>query len=801
MIAGRKTPFLLLFCFFSLISVQVFAQLPEDDYDDELNAATTQTDISPSDSALEKIIKPVDIPFVKGKPRIDGKIDEEYWQRAVRLSVDFELFPSQFATPPVQTDAYIARGEDALYVAFYAHDEIPGKIQSHFRPKDAAKSDDFVGIALDTIGNRSRIYEFRVNPHGSQIDYIYGAVGDTYHYDWDTQWEADGQINDDGYSVEMAIPFQGLDIVNPEDGGNWFMALRRQYPRAIRHSLGSIYTITTPKVTKSKKKRIELIPFVVIHQKEERDLKAVNPQWQKMHSPFQPGLDGKWIIDSATKLSFTANPDYSEIELDMAKRSINNPFDILLPEKRRFFAESIDILSTHQRLIYTRNILDTRLGIKYSRQRKDSSTSFFIAGDDKTSVIIPGNLSSETLELDDRSVGGAARYRFERDNGDSHGLTLTYRQGEGYHNVVPAFDGFRNLSLADKIRYQFAVSSTRYPSHWSNLLCDGDDCNTPPPADCTPESCGYNEQVLRTQKDGTFMDYAFRLSYKHVSPKWLIIADYTDVGPDFRGDMGYIPMVDFRSFVGGLAYNMFFDTFKTDEGKSRLRYYGIVNFRHSHDGEKISDGFDFWLEYRGFLQSVLRPGYRIGERATQRTNWGDLSIDENSLYFTEKYFQWYYEIIPFRGFKINLDGRWGKRIDEENSRLGDFREIIPRIEWNIGKSYEISCSHALRWMEIGGEELFKENYTTLFLSYRPNTRGSLNFIFINDLTKTDPDLYLYKTKNEEEVIRTFQLTFDYKFSEKARFISGIKIGTRDNDMIEKEGLEERDFFVKFSYVL
>ena len=89
MIAGRKTPFLLLFCFFSLISVQVFAQLPEDDYDDELNAATTQTDISPSDSALEKIIKPVDIPFVEGKPRIDGKIDEEYWQRAVRLSVDF----------------------------------------------------------------------------------------------------------------------------------------------------------------------------------------------------------------------------------------------------------------------------------------------------------------------------------------------------------------------------------------------------------------------------------------------------------------------------------------------------------------------------------------------------------------------------------------------------------------------------------------------------------------------------------------------------------------------------------------
>lgn len=746
------------------------------------------------------IVKPLDIPVVDGSPVIDGNINDEFWNRAIKLTIDYELFPTRLARPTVDTDVYVALGRGKIYLAFFAHDPDPGEIRSSLVPDDAVKNTDYVALTLDTIGNNTRTYEFRVNPHGSTTDLIKGSVSDTYHYDWDAHWESAGTVVDGGYVVEMAIPFSEMDIVEPEEGRNWFLMLSRNYPRSVRHTFASIYALTTTEVPKTEQKNLEIIPYVLYQFSEERDLESDSPVWEKAQQPLQLGLDARWSLDSSTKLSITVNPDFSDVEVDIAKKSINNPFNILLPEKRVFFTEGIDILMTHQPFVYTRNITDPKFGIKFNRRKVRESSSFFYTFDKATSLIIPGNLSSKRVDLDLDSHSGALRYRFDRDSGNSFGLLSTYRIGEeDYRNLFLGADGFLNLSLDDKIRYQVALSNTKYPESLRQELCNGDDCSGPPPETCMIGECGYNESTLRVLKDEDFTGYAMRITYERKSPGWIFAFDYVDVGEDFRGDLGYFTMVDYRLLSARVGYNWFFKTLEGDDGNSRVRFYGVAARQESHDGAKIADIYDIWFEYRGSFQTVFRPGYRIRERAANRYNSGSLEIAGNAPLFHEKFFQWYFETSPLSWFRIGLDGRWGDQIDQRNIRMGKIREFIPQLGLALGRGFLLSFNHTVRWLNVEGGRLFKENYTTFDFSYKPDRKKSFYLIFVNDMTESNPDLYLYESVKSEEIERTYQFVFKYNLSQKSFLTSGIKLVTQDNDNIPREDFSEREIFLKFQY--
>ena len=783
-----------LFIIFFSFSVSASTVLDDDKEENDI-----EIDIEEGKEAAS-IIKPLEIPAVDGTPVIDGNINDEFWSRAVKLSIDYELFPTRLAEPSVDTDVYAALGREKIYLAFFAHDPDPGEIRSSLVPDDAVKNTDYVALALDTIGNNTRTYEFRVNPHGSRTDLIKSSVSDTTHYDWDAHWESAGVIVDGGYVVEMAIPYSEMDIVEPEEGRTWFLMLSRNYPRSVRHSFASLYFLKKQEIIKREQKKLEVVPYVLYQFSEERKLASDSPEWKKAQQPLQAGLDAKWSLDPSTKLSITLNPDFSDVEVDIAERSINNPFNILIPEKRAFFTEGIDILMTQQPFVYTRNITDPKFGIKFNRRKARSSSSFFYTFDRETSIIIPGNLSSKRVDLDLNSHSGALRYRFDRESGNSFGLLSTYQIGEeDYRNLFFGVDGFLNLSMDDKLWYQLALSNTRYPESLRQELCNGDDCSDPPPGTCMIGECDYNEPVLRTLKDGDFSDYAMRITYKRNSPKWIFTFDYVDVGEDFRGDLGYFTRVDYRLLSARVGYNWFFKTLETDDGNSRVRFYGVAARQESHDGAKIADIYDIWFEYRGSFQTVFRPGYRIRDRVANRYNSGSLEIEGNAPLFNEKYLQWYFETSPLSWMKIGLDGRWGDQIDQKNIRLGKIREFIPQIGMSLGRGFLLNLSHAARWLNVKGDRLFKEDYTTLDFSYKPDQKKSFYLIFINDVTKSNPDLYLYESVKREEIERTYQFVFKYNLSQKTFFTSGIKLVTSDNDDIASEDFSEREIFFKFQY--
>jgi len=57
---------------------------------------------------------------------------------------------------------------------------------------------------------------------------------------------------------------------------------------------------------------------------------------------FDPGVTFRWGITPNLILNATANPDFSQVEADVAQLDINTKFALYYPEKRPFFLEEAD---------------------------------------------------------------------------------------------------------------------------------------------------------------------------------------------------------------------------------------------------------------------------------------------------------------------------------------------------------------------------------------------------------------------------------------------------------------------------
>jgi hypothetical protein len=68
------------------------------------------------------------------------------------------------------------------------------------------------------------------------------------------------------------------------------------------------------------------------------------------------GLDAKWLPSAGTIVDATINPDFSQVESDVAQISANERFALFYPEKRPFFLEHLDLLQTPIQAVYTRTI-------------------------------------------------------------------------------------------------------------------------------------------------------------------------------------------------------------------------------------------------------------------------------------------------------------------------------------------------------------------------------------------------------------------------------------------------------------
>jgi hypothetical protein len=275
-------------------------------------------------------------------PVIDGRIGESEWAGAARVSDLHEVEPVEFTTPSERTLWYFAYDDKALYVAAYAYDSEPDEVVAQtLRQGGDLGSDDSMSILIDPFNNKRSGYTFTLNPNGVRAEAIY-ATATRPSDEWDGIWRGAASIVEDGWTMEMAIPFNTVtfDPENDTWGINFWRRIARKAERVGWESRnGQI----NPTVSGegfgfeglSQGLGLDLIPSASTTYTNDRELGSTNTE-------LKPSLDISYKLTPSINGLLTINTDFAATEVDGRQLGLQR-FSLFFPEKRGFFLTDFDI--------------------------------------------------------------------------------------------------------------------------------------------------------------------------------------------------------------------------------------------------------------------------------------------------------------------------------------------------------------------------------------------------------------------------------------------------------------------------
>lgn len=717
--------------------------------------------------AQSPLLNPFTIPRISDAPVIDGAVNTREWAEATRIDVNIEFQPGDSIPAEVSAQGLLMEDGEVLYVAFIAQDPNPDAIRAYYRDRDALYDDDWVAVVLDTFNDERRAYQFFANPLGVQADSIQDDINNRDDDSWNAIWDSAGQITDSGYTVEMAIPLKQLRFTPGDGYQTWGLDLVRFYPRDRRNRISmaprdrdiSCYLcqISTARgfANLETSRNLEVIPTLTTTAVQTRD-PVSGGDWQSADIDPDAGVDVRWGITQDLYLNATLNPDFSQVEADSAQLDINNTFSLYFPERRTFFLDGADYFDTAQNLVHTRNIADPDFGAKLTGKTGAHSFGLLTARDITTSFLMPGNLGSSLAALPDlESDIAIGRYRYDVFQNSSIGALVTDRRGDGYSNTVTSIDAVLRPTSADVFTLQTIHSSSDYPLQIQN---------------------DFN------QKSSLSDSYNF-IEYRHNDRRWDVWMAYTDVGADFRADLGFISRVDYNYFVTRVGHSWRRDG---DSFLSRVRIALDYDKTHDQTGFELEEEFEVFVNIDGPLQSRLD-----GLFGGSKTYW-------NGQYFDEQFNQLSFSYSPVAGMELGMYMRVEDVVDFANTRLGRSRRLGPEINFQWGRHFELDLQYARQYFDVDGGRLFEASLTDAELTYQFNNRSFVRFTAQYTDNDRNPDLYIRAVQSRSKELTT-QLLYSYKVNAATRFFVGYSDAGFQNDRLESIEQTNRTLFAKFSY--
>jgi hypothetical protein len=275
--------------------------------------------------------------------KIDGKLLEDAWA-GPGYDQFVQVSPLDGGAPSEKTTVWVAYDRDALYIAARMHDSEPGKIVKRLGRRDDNVNSDWFKLALDPYNDKRSGFVFAINPAGSLLDGV--LYNDSSENDsWDGVWEGQAAIDDQGWTVEMRIPFDQLHFKNqevPTWGVNFERIIFRKSETAVyswrpRSESGYVshFASLTGLRGMSAHQAVEFLPYV-IGKAAFAPAETGNPfaTGEKMRANL--GLDIKLGLGSNLTLNATVNPDFGQVEVDPAVINLSAA-ETYYAEKRPFF--------------------------------------------------------------------------------------------------------------------------------------------------------------------------------------------------------------------------------------------------------------------------------------------------------------------------------------------------------------------------------------------------------------------------------------------------------------------------------
>jgi Domain of unknown function (DUF5916)/Carbohydrate family 9 binding domain-like len=699
-------------------------------------------------------------------PRIDGRLDDEVWQTAARLTEFVQQSPLDGAPATEDTEVYVAYDSDHIYFGFYVHYDDPSIMRANRVDRDRAPQDDLMTVYFDTFMDQQRGYDFDVNGYGVQGDGIISATGGgpipRADRSWDALFDTAGEIVEDGYIAEMAIPFKSLRYpsrardeehrwgfqivreIKTKDQENDVWAPMSRDNSSFFAQMGVLEGMTNL----SRSRNLEILPTFTAIQYGEID--ATERAFVNQGTDPDAGVNVKYGVTSNLTADFAINPDFSQIESDRGQIEVNQRFPIFFPELRPFFVEGAEIfdVAAPVTLVHTRTIVDPDWGAKLTGKVGSASIGF-VATNDRA----PARLN----ELEDSGFGDGAhtiigRARYDLYAESNVGATFTDREFLDSYSRLAGVDG--NFRLTRTLAADFRAFGT-----WNQEL-----------GGATSDGHLFSTRLVQTGRNIDASLQAYQIS------------------PDFETQVGFVRRSDQRRVATDVGYTFWPESWIISWGPN-VSYARNWDYDDVLQDQEVGAGVDFsFARNISFGAEVTHDMERFGGIDFDKTRF---SVSGN--------------VNTSRVFSFGANYGMGDEIRYvEDPFLGDgsnwgFNATLrptPRLEsrWNVSSS-------RLTDPQNDGVEVFDVKIFRAFNTFQFTDRLSVR------------NIAEYNTFDEAIALN---LLFNYRVNAGTVFYVGYDDHYQQGNLIELvdagEGEEQlyltdelrrtnRAIFVKFQYLL
>ena len=285
--------------------------------------------------------------------RVDGRLDEAIWAQVSAYDRMTLIRPDQGGTGRYRTQTFIFYTERGMY--FGAWNEQPtDSLTPRLAGRDGWGTGDAYQVMIDSSGDGRYGYWFMVVLGGTLAD---GHLMPERRFtsNWDGPWRGQTSETDDGWTVEMFLPWSMIDMPAADGPRRMGLLITRDLaainerwawpglswiqPRFISAFQPMVFEGVAPS------HQISVFPYAT-------HLSDI----ARSHREQKAGVDVFWRPSTAFLLNAAVNPDFGQVEADDIIVNLS-AYETFFEEKRLFFTENQEVFSSG---VFGPNLLHTR---------------------------------------------------------------------------------------------------------------------------------------------------------------------------------------------------------------------------------------------------------------------------------------------------------------------------------------------------------------------------------------------------------------------------------------------------------
>ncbi|WP_341214878.1 DUF5916 domain-containing protein [uncultured Wocania sp.] len=695
--------------------------------------------------------KTLNIVRTTAAPKIDGVLNDHAWKNADSAKNFTQFRPEMGVVEKAhqKTIVKITYDDNAIYVAAYLKDK-PEDIQKQFTSRDNFGQSDFFGLVLNPNNDAQNDTEFFVFSSGTQADAIASpSIDDGEDFGWNAVWDSAVKIVDDGWIVEMKIPYRALRFSN-DDVQTWGLQFHRRFRidnsqyswNPIDRTKGNIglYHGELLGIKNIKPPtRLSFYPFV----------SGISTSFDGEHeTDFNVGLDVKYGITENFTLDATLIPDFSQAAFDNVRLNLG-PFEQTFNEQRQFFKEGVDLFNKGD-LFFSRRIGN-------SPTKRGAIEDELISNDNISEEIIDNPNIVKTLnavKVSGRTKKGLGIGFFNAvtEKTEAKIKTTEYIRDQNTQVITDSVISYRNRVTEPLANYNILVLDQQFNGNSSislintNVTRDGryrDGNVTGLLADVSNKRNTYNirgqvkiSNVNLSDGISTGLSSFFRVGKTHGKFRYSFDHEFADEEYDIN-DLGLNNRNNFSNFGIDASYQIFEPTEKLND----FRINTWVNYRRLYNPNTYT-GTNFGLRFNAQTKKLMWFGARINFQPGKQYDYFEARDFENKRFFIYKNFGstgiWF-ETNQNKTFSIEANLGSYTMFDNERDFFGYEFEVEPTLRFND----KFRMSYELEYQNNKGSRGFVNNINDDIIfgernvvSIENGLSGAYNFNPLNSISIT-----------------------------------------------------------------